>query len=101
MKDRCDIVVIMTVVVTICTRPESLGWGLVVALIINTIRVSAYLVSQSDSEKFRFSSLKFVFKEKQIFEALKFVPLISLKENFTPFSESVKQMRTCKRAGPL
>lgn len=73
------------------------GWG----LIINTIRVCTFLASQSDSEKFGFSSLKFVFKEKQIFEALKFVPLISLKENFTPFSESVKQMRTCKCAGPF
>lgn len=59
------------------------------------------LASQSDREKFGFSSLKFVFKEKQIFEVLKFVPLISLKENFTPFSESVKQMRTCKCVGAL
>lgn len=72
------------------------GWGLVVALIIKTIPVCTFLASPSDREKFGFSSLKFVFKEKQIFEVLRFVPLISLKENFTPFSESVKQMRTCK-----
>lgn len=77
------------------------GWGLVAALIINTIRGCAFLDLQSGMEKFGFSSLKFVFKEKQIFEVLKFVPLISLKENFTPFSESVKQMRTCKCAGPF
>jgi hypothetical protein len=62
----------VTAVVTVCTHPESLGCGLVVALIINTIQVCSFLVF-SDIEKFGFSPLKFVFKEKQIFEAPKFV----------------------------
>lgn len=47
VRDRHTTTVVVATVATVCTHPESLGCGLVVALIINTVQVCSFLVFQT------------------------------------------------------